>query len=602
MPIKNKTMKNTFILILLIIVTSLKAQTPRSVENLIAAERYDDAIDTLQLIKKKDPKNQYVYFELGEAVLQSFRTDSFSNTKENAILKAVGFFNEGVKADSLNSLNYVGLGIVQLFHDGNTSEADKYFNKALSLIPSKNKKVKDIHIKTLIKIATAELYSPNPRIDKSKEYIARLKEIDPKSSDVYIAEGDILLHNTSNAGEAISSYEKALSFANNPLTNVRIGRVYLSARMNNDAQKHFEDAIKEDSMFAPAYKGLGDLYYRTGQNDLARNNYAKFLRLAGNNIPAKVSYTKALFWAKAYDDALKMALEVTKVDTSKAYLYRIAAYSAFSKEPPDIEIARSNMDKLFSKASKDQLIPEDYLYYGRILLVQHKDSAETKKGVDMLENAYLADTTNVNLIGEILKSAYYYKVYPVAAKYLNALIQHGKDTPNNYSFLGKVYYQMKDYANADNAFQNVIKRDSANVEAYLWRGYIASAQDSGMKKGLARPYFEKLAAIAAGDTQKYRKDLLEAYNYLSSYYMENGNNADLDKSANYLQKLMELSSNDRDMQLRCLYSLAYINAKQKRYQRSKEYYLKILQMVPNDPAATKGLNFVNKSMKAPAGK
>lgn len=584
--------------IIITIAIGLKAQTLQNeVKNLIASERYDDAIDTLQAIKNKDPQNRFVYFELGETVLQSFRADSFSNTKNHAISRASGYFNEGIKADSLNPLNYVGLGIVSLYKDGDTVNANHFFAKALSFIPTKKKKVQDIHITTLIKLATAELYSPYPRINKSKEYIDRLKDIAPKSSDVYIAEGDILLYNTVNASNAISSYEKALSLNNDPFTNVRIGRVYLAARMTNDAQKHFEDALRADSLFAPAYKGLGDLFYRTGKLQQAKNYYANYIRLAGNNVPAKMSYTKALFLAKDYNEALKTAREILKVDSSKTYLLRIAAYAAYEKDPPDLDVARYYMDRLFAKASKDQLITRDYLNYGRILLGLHEDEAVNTKGIQMLESAYQEDTTNVELISEILKNAYIYKVYPVAAKYINMIISRGKNTTNNYLFLGKIDYQMKNYTGADNAFVNAIKKDSANVEAYLWRGYTASAQDSAMKRGLAKPYFEKIDSMAASNPQKYMKELTEAYNYLGSYYLMSDQPTDLNKAEVYYKKLMALDPNNRDIQSRSLHSLAYINAKKKNFEKAKEYYQMILQYDPNDEIAKKGIAYVNKVMK-----
>jgi tetratricopeptide (TPR) repeat protein len=593
-------MKNLLFLAFLILATSVKAQVHNEVKNLIAAERFDDAIDTLESIKKMDPKNQYVYFELGEAVLQSFKSDTFSITKKNAIAKALGYFNEGVQADSLNPLNYVGLGIISLYSGGNTQAADTYFNKALRLIPEKKKKVKDIHITTLIKIATAELYSPNPRIQKSKEYIARLKDLAPKNPDVYLAEGDILLYNAANASDAISSYEKALSLNNNPYTNVRIGRIYMGARMTSDAAKHFEDALKVDSTFAPAYKGFGDLYYKTGKLDLAKNYYARYLRLTGNNIPAKVSYTKALFLAKDYDEALKSAQEVIKIDSSKTYLFRIAAYSALYKAKPDLEAARHNMDKLFSLANRDMLIQQDYLNYGRILLLQHNNDEENQKGVQMLEAAYQQDTTNVELISEILKSAYTYKVYPVAVKYMNIIISRGKNTPNNYLFLGKLYYQMHEYPKADSVLAKATRMDSVNVEAYLWRAYVASARDTSMKLGLATPFFEKIDSLASPDKERYSEELTKAYSYLGGYYLEKGQAADINKAEVYFQKLLALGTSNKNQQISALHSLAYINAKKKNYAKSRDYYQMILQLNPNDETARKGLNFTNKSLKAKA--
>lgn len=588
-------MKNLLFIVLLIFAAGAKAQTFNGVENLIASERFDEAIDSLQVIKSKNPQNQFVYFGLGETILQSFKADSISNSKNVIIKKARNYFQEGVKADSLNPLNYVGLGILELYQNDSYYNADQYFNKALKLIPEKKKHIRDIHIKTLIKLATAELYRSEPRIDKSKEYIARLKEIAPKNPEVYLAEGDILLYKNVNASDAITSYEKALSLNNNPLSNVKIGKVYLSGRIFKDAEKHFENAIKEDSLFAPAYKGMGDLDYQTGRIALAKQNYAKFLQLTGNNIPAKISYTKALFLAKDYKEALKSAEEIIKKDSSKTFLYRIAGYSAYEKEEPDLATARFNMDKLFKIASNEQLIPLDYQNYGQIILEQNKDSLEIAKGIDMLEKAYHADSTNVKLISEILKNAYRYKVYPVAAKYLTLLIHKGMDTPNNYKLLGKIYYQLNKYDMADSAFRKVIAKEPDNVEAYLWLGYISSAQDPDMKTGLAKPDFEKLLTVIGNDTVKYQKETCDAYNYLASYYLLSEKHTDLNMAEHYFQKLLAASS-AKNVQIKSMHSLAYIKAKQKNYGVAKAYYQKILELNPNDNDAKRGLRFTEKNL------
>ena len=593
---KKKAMRTILIYFFLTIVTCLKAQNFKEVEDLIAGERYDDAVNMLQAMKNKEPRNPYVYFGLGEATLNSFISDPFSDTKSNVVKKATDFFREGVKTDSLNPLNYVGLGIVELYDTDDTITADRYFMKAEKLIPEKRKRIKDLHITTVLKLSTAELYAQNPRIYKSKMYVERLKKMAPKMPEVYIANGDILLYKTSNAGEAVSSYEKALSLRNDPLTNVLIGEIFVSARMYNDAQKYFEQAIKVDSMFAPAYKGFGDLYYAENQNSKAKNYYSRFLQMTGNNIPAKIIYTKALFKGKDYPGALKEAEEVIQKDTSKRYIYRIAAYSAYRMDPPDLEKASHYMELLFNKAKKEELINQDFLNYGRILLDQHKDSVDINKGVSMLEEAYRADTTDQSLIAEIFKDAYQYKVYPVALKYLTLLIKYGANTQNNYIFLGKVYYQMKEYTQADSIFQIAIQKDSTNIEAYRWRGYALSWLDPEMKTGIAKPVFEKMIELGSSDTAKYKKELVDANSYLGSYYLLE-TNPDLKKSQRYFEKILELGTENKELLLKSYHSLAYISTKNKEYQKAKGYYEKVLSLQPDDEVALKGLRYIRKYMK-----
>ena len=64
-------MKTKLIFLFLIAATCLKAQDFKNIESLIAAERFDVALDSLQALKQKNPHNPYVYFGLGETVLKS---------------------------------------------------------------------------------------------------------------------------------------------------------------------------------------------------------------------------------------------------------------------------------------------------------------------------------------------------------------------------------------------------------------------------------------------------------------------------------------------------------------------------------------------------
>ena len=99
--------------------------------------------------------------------------------------KAGNYFLTGVKLDSLNPLNYVGLGIIELFRRNDTLKADYYFTKANNLIPKKSKKLfgsgkndfTDLQIKTLLKLETSELYSTSPRYWKAELYNKTLMEL-----------------------------------------------------------------------------------------------------------------------------------------------------------------------------------------------------------------------------------------------------------------------------------------------------------------------------------------------------------------------------------------------------------------------------------------
>jgi tetratricopeptide (TPR) repeat protein len=587
-------MKVSVFLLCLLAPYAAISQSIEEISYLIACERFDVAYDSLLKIKKSDPGNTYVYFELGETVLKSYINDPYSETKKITIAQATEFLRMGVKQDSLNPLNYIGLGIIELFRNSDSTKADYYFNKSLRLIPVKKKAINDLHILCYLKLATSELYSKSPRFYKSVAYIDKLEYLCPKLPDVYMAYGDILMAQLDASG-AIMNYKKALYLKKAPLTNVLIAKIYMMSRNLNESRKYYEDALKIDSLFAPAYKGLGDLYYLAGYSKLAKDNYVKFLELTGNNIPAKISYLKSLYKSKDYDEAFHVAEEITNVDSSKIYIYRLAAYSGFDMNEPDYSKSLYYIKKLFARAGEDELIPKDYSYYGRILLKLDRDSSDIQEGVVMLEKAYLADTTDNNALEELIRNSYNKKLYNTAIKYLTIKINHIDSSIDNYKQLGKAYFYNNNNKNADSIFSLIVSKDTSNLEANTWMAFILNKEETGTCQGLAKPYYERILRLVNGDVKDHAKEIFEAMSYLGSYYL-NSKNANYSKAIDYFNNITDIDKDNIQWCLKGYYSLAYIYAKQKLWAKAKENYEMVLKLKPNDPKATKGIEYLNYNM------
>lgn len=575
---------------------TLFGHTINDIDNLISSERYDDAYNSLLELKKSDPSNPYLYFSLGETVIKSHLSDPYSESKQNVIKNAKAYFAEGVKMDSLNPLNYVGYGILELFKNNDSIKADMYFSKAKILIPKKKKKINELHFYSLTKLLTSELYSATPRYYKARQYFSSVVEIKPKSATIYIGYGDIFM-SESNTSEAIAQYKKALYIENTALTNVLVARIYFLARNYEESIKYYKMAINIDSLFAPAYKGLGDVYYRTNKNQLAKENYARFLTLTGNNIPAKINYVKALFKIRDFEETIRIAEDILKVDSSKLYIYRLAAYSYVDRQNPDMEKALFYIQKLFQKMPEDNLIVKDYTYYSKVLLTLKRDKNDLKLGGEMLEKAYLVDTTNQAMVVDLIKTAYKYKLYELEIKYLSKKINEGDNTVGNYFLLGKAYYYDKKFPDAHEVFKKIMALDSLNVEVYQWDAYTLISLDPELKEGLAKPSFEKLIQVTEGRAPAYQKERYEAFSYLGSYYLFTGN-LDYEKAIIYFKKCIESGSENEQMKLKGYYSLAFAYYKSKQWENAKAAYETVLQLKPEDPGAIKALKDINKFLSA----
>jgi len=566
------------------------------------SERYEDANTAFQQIIKNTPNNGDAYFYYGENVLNSYLADPYSSTLSDACTSARDIFQKGLRADSLNMLNAIGLGAVILMEKNDTTAADVYFNKAESVFPKNKKKYTEKNILMLVKLGTAQLFAKSPRYKKAIAYLERAKEVAPNNPDVANGLGDVHM-SRNDASSAISNYNRALYLnPSSPVYQVKIGNIYMWARNLPEASNYFEKAKAIDSTFAPLYKGFGAMYYMGGKYKLSKDNYKKFLTLSGNNTSAKISYANSLYRSKDFDAALTVIDEILSVDKSRPYLYRLAGYSSFDKKPADFPRALGYLETLFKNMPPDKIILKDYMYYGKTLINLKRDTVQIDKGLTMLLKAYQMDTTDNELLSNITTSAQTMKRYKIATELLNKIIIQGKATSNDYMNLGKIYYQTKQFGKADTIFTKLTQKEPNNVQAYLWIANTYFNMDPDSKLGIAKPKYDKVVEKALTDTAKYAQELYSAYSYLGSYYLF-GAKPEIDNAIKYFQKIIKLNTNNKQWLVNAYFSLgiAYSDKRKKEYEKALEYYKKVLEIDPNNnnkDVIKKNIEDINKILKS----
>jgi len=555
------------------------------------SERYEDADSVFKLVLKTNPSNGDAYFYYGENNLKSYIADPYSNAIDAVINEVTDIFKTGIAKDSLNSLNYVGMGMVILLEKNDTLKADKYFQKAESTLPKKNKKFTPKDIVTSIKLAQAQLFSSSPRHQKALAYLERTKEAAPNNTDVFIALGEIY-ESKSDASQAVINYNKAINF--NPklvAPMVKVGNLYMRSRNLEAARENFEKAKAIDSTYAPLYRGLGEMYSLAGVDNFSVLNYKKFLALSGNSIPAKIQLAISYFRARKYSEALTLVEEIMNYDKSRNYLNRIAAYSCYEKKPADYQKALKYIETLIQKSLPEKIIAKDYAYYGRTLL-KLKDTSLVDKAFDKLLMAYKMDTTDQDLVYDIALNAYINKKYSLSIDMMTKKIGYGKPSISDYMLLGKGYYQTAQYEKADFIFSKIIKMDPNNMPAYTWKASTYVQMDPNSTEGKARPIYETIIQKGLLDTAKYVNDLYTAYSYMGSYYLSSPK-YDLSLSESYYRKLINLDSKNIAWQIKGLISLAVIETKRKNLKNAYDYYGRVLKLDPEN----KGVQAAQKSIK-----
>jgi tetratricopeptide (TPR) repeat protein len=578
-------------------------QDLQSAKSLTRSERFEEAENAYKSVLQKEPNNSEAYFYYGQSTIKQYLADTFSVSKGEALKNASDLFKKGLAADTNNALNIVGLGMIELLNNGDTTKADKFFLKANGKVPAKVAKCIDKDIKVLITLGSAQVLGKNKRYTKGLVYLEKAKEATTdkktglgKNADVFLAIGDVYLSNKMH-NEAIKNYNTALGIDPKYVeAQLRIGYLYMGAKNLNGARQAFIDAKNVDSTFAPVYRGLGEVYTIARQYKFAKDNFRTFLKLSGDNTAAKASYAASLFKSGEYDEAIKTIEEVLAVDNSRNYLNRIAAFSCFEKKPQDLEKGLKFSEAFFAKATPEKIIPKDYAYLGRIELKMKKDSITTDQGVSNLIKAYEQDTTDLDILNEAYKQSYYNKKYDKAAMLLTKKIAKGNADITDYMMLGKTYYQIKQYNKADSVFSVVAAKDPKNVDAYVWMANTAASIDPDSKAGLAKPKYELVIQAALSDTAKNKNELMNAYSYLASYYLKI--KKDNEQTKNYAQKIINLDPNNKDFKIKGYSFLSAVFIANKDYNKVKQVYNKLLEIDPTNADYKKMIEWANAGIES----
>ncbi len=641
------------------LVSNIQAQDLNSAIQLTRSEQYDKAEAMLQALIQKEPANSKNYFYLGENYLLDYFADTISNSLVVASKAAKEIYDKGVNANPNDPLNYIGLAKIA-FYIGDDKTANEMRTKAKSfLLPYKNiKKISppaNEYAFALAKIA--ESYIKDGMVDTALALplIRQAIKIDSKSRDIYLIAGDIYML-VNDGSNAIKNYNLA-QFADpqSPTANMKIGYVYVKGRALQSAIPFFEEAIKLNANYAPAYRELGQLYWLAGRLEQSKENFKKYLELTAGNIPAKTRYVNALFYAKDYDEVIKNVEEILAVDKSRTYMNRIAGYSSYEKENADYDKALAYMETLFKTVVPERIIKKDYYYMARILLKKNQnypkvvdelnslkpqldreksrlsaattaaDKAKYKVTVDDLTSRIAGlevkiakanveinrafgeynKVLNYNpqdraLLSEMANSYYTYRRYEGAAKTWAKMIDPSKDDVESYMQVGRAYFNGEKYKAADSVFNVVIKKSPDYIPAYVFIARTYSKMDPDYKLGLAKPKFEKLIEKAKIDSVKNGANIMEAFQYLGYYHMDNNNYS---KAKEYYTRMIILDPSNKENKLKGYNGLAGLESRMAGNEktlegkltylgRAVESYDKILGLDPTNASAKSNLKWV----------
>ena len=538
-----------YILVLLIAFSvNTYGQDLKSAIRLTRSEQFSAAAEMLNQLIGLTPENGDLYYYYGENYLAEYLSDTLTFSLKEVCDSAAVMFQKGVQHEPTNPLNFVGLAEIALLKK-DMNAVPGYVAKVMSLLPSKANKgiimAPDKHANVMIRLANGYVQAGIADTAQIFTLLRQATKLDNTNYNLYIVQGDAYIYLLNDGSKAISSYNQAQTLnPDSPMAKLRIGQLWLRARNYRDALTFYQEVIKIDPGFAPAYRELGFLLSKAGRNEEAKANFEKFLALSAGNVTARTRYVNTLFEIQDYNEAVNQLLEVYRSDSSKNDLNRALAYAYF--ETGQYDKGLYYISKFFKNAPADKIRATDYVYYGRLLAKNKLDSLAPEK----LLKAYEMDTSKPELVSEAAMSWTKCKKYDKAAEVFKMKIDIDKATAMDYYNLGKVYYNLQDFIKADTMLAMFNKLQPDYIQGFVWRARTKSNLDPDSKLGLAKPVFETILEKTASDTVKYQKDRMEALYYLAFYYFQQFNiskQKDREagiKSMDYCNRIIAIDPND----------------------------------------------------------
>jgi Flp pilus assembly protein TadD len=503
------------------------AQTHADGMTAMQLEDWDKAISVYSALVKANPTDQVAWLTLANAYMAK-------GDKANAEKNIDAAFN--AKPDGAYAL--VANGRKVLLRNDDT-EATNQFRKA-----AKNAK-KDVTALRMIGESYLFYTSPGskrPNLTRAETELKAALDVNGKDFATLMSLG-YTYKEMPNGGLAAQNYEYAEALEpKNPLPKLMLAKVYKAAKLPEKFEQNINKAIAVAPTFTPALRAKAEHYYFGRKWPEALAAY-KDLVANGTEVTIEdeMQLANTLYINKDCKATSELVEKILKKDGTKNYLRRLQAYCDY--ENGDYQRGLEILNDYFKVVTPDKVLLSDYLYLGRLQL---KTKGDTVMAISNLQKSIEMDTNGGSwgLNKEIAELMYTRKDYCGAVQsyksYLDSLPATDKYYISDTYKMGLAQFYCKDpdslrYVKAENIFKIVAEKAPQSGLGWLWAGKSAAKQDPDveahpeliMEFGKAKTYFETYVGIASADKVKNKTDLISALEYLTYYYYNKGDAANV---------------------------------------------------------------------------
>ena len=365
----------------------------------------------------------------------------------------------------------------------------------------------------------------------------------------YLLKGDMAAVND-NAGEAAMWYQTATQFdPQDPTGYVKYARVY--QKVDPKGAVDMLEKLRQVKPDYPVDAAAGYMYSNAKKLKTAMDYYDKVPNPAQLEDYILYDYTSTAYAIEDYEKAFRLAEIGSRTYPDYSSFNRVAFYSQYKLK--DYNTALTYATKLFNKKDTLKFTANDYQNYGDVLYNLNR-TEEAIKAYKMVQEIDPSKNEVYKLISDVYtKKKDYENAVSHYNKYLELL---GNETnANHLRGLADIYIEQMDGADEAGKLAALRKADqvyadmetkytyAADYAAYQ-RALLHYQMNTDMKKGEAKPYYEKYISLVepkADKTAGDQKKLAIAYQYLAVHYIQNDRIAE---AKEYAAKLLQYKPDD----------------------------------------------------------
>lgn len=468
----------------------LKAQTLWIV-SLAKQNKLDYAQTQLDKMLKQYPNNSDLHYAQGVVYYNRTKSSDMSyimNTR-NLLNTAFAEFKKAAALDknSAKALNAAGVIVLQ---DGNTQDAKDYFSKAFTADKT--------YATAIDNLGTID-YSAGNFTDAEKKFNQALSYNPQSATTMYhLAQINIQKQNYSKALTYLNS-AIALNPSNPALYNLQ-GEIFAFQGNEAAAINAFKKSIAVKPEFIRSYNDLATIYAKRGDAEFAIDQLKSVLSIKPDSCDVKLKIADIYSDSGKYNQAVKVYSELVGVDGFNLQAVKGLANAYFAQ-------AQVCSSKSFIASNKDLYKALDYVNKAIALngedLELHLAKLKLSKITNQpdLARAELDKIVNSpakNLVSNVVKGEAYLALndYPDAQKAFSDAISISQSAQDD-SYLSEIFIYHKQYSNAEEVIQKILKNDPQNQQALNDMDYIQKSKKSADSYYKSAQYCLKTKSLAS---------------------------------------------------------------------------------------------------------